>query len=228
MVVLELVYRVLATWLAIYGLNSLVLTLIYLWRRSPGALDVCQVQNLPFVTVQLPIYNERHVVERLIAAVAALDYPRELLQIQVLDDSTDETTAIAKGTVARYAQMGIPIEHLRREQRTGFKAGALADGLRQARGELLAIFDADFVPPPDFLRRVVPYFSLAEVGCVQVRWVHLNRGHSILTRAQAMGIDGHFVVEQAARSQARFFLNFNGSAGLWRRTCIEDAGIQIH
>lgn len=224
MVVLELVYGVLATWLALYGLNSLALTFIYLWRKRPAMTDVWRAQNLPCVTVQLPIYNERYVVERLIAAVAALDYPRELLQIQVLDDSTDETTAIAKGAVARYAQMGIPIEYLHREHRTGFKAGALAEGLRQARGELLAIFDADFVPPPDFLRRVVPYFSSTRVGCVQVRWGHLNRAHSVLTRAQAMGIDGHFIVEQRARSRAGFFLNFNGSAGVWRRACIEDAG----
>lgn len=224
MVFLELVYGVLAIWLSLYGLNSLVLTFIYLWRRSPQIPIALQSGNWPVVTVQLPIYNEQHVVERLIAAVAALDYPWESLQIQVLDDSTDETMAVAQQAVARYARMGVPIEYLHRAQRVGFKAGALAEGLRHARGELLAIFDADFVPPADFLRRVVPYFSFSNVGCVQARWGHLNRAYSVLTRAQAMGIDGHFVVEQSARSQARFFLNFNGSAGVWRRACIEDAG----
>ncbi|MBC7261876.1 MAG: glycosyltransferase, partial [Chloroflexi bacterium] len=224
MVFLELVYGVLAIWLSLYGLNSLVLTFIYLWRGSSQTPIALQSENWPVVTVQLPIYNEQHVAERLIAAVAALDYPYDLLQIQVLDDSTDETVTIAQRAVARYAQMGVPIEYLHRVQRIGFKAGALAEGLHHARGELLAIFDADFVPPANFLRRVVPYFSSSRVGCVQARWGHLNRAYSVLTRAQAMGIDGHFVVEQAARSQARFFLNFNGSAGVWRRACIEDAG----
>ena len=224
MFLLEVVYAVLAAWLAVYGLNSLALTFIYLWRRSPRPSITLQAENWPVVTVQLPIYNERYVVERLIAAVAALDYPRELLQIQVLDDSTDDTTAIAQQAVAHYARQGIQIEYLHRAQRIGFKAGALAEGLRRARGELVAIFDADFVPPADFLRRIVPYFSSANIGCVQARWGHLNRTYSILTRVQAIGIDGHFVVEQGARSQSRFFLNFNGSAGVWRRACIEDAG----
>lgn len=224
MVWLELLYGILATWLALYGLNSLMLTVIHLLGRSRQAQMSSQRDSWPSVTVQLPIYNEQHVVERLIAAVAALDYPRDSLQIQVLDDSTDETTTITQRAVAHYAQMGIPIQYLHRSQRIGFKAGALAEGLRHARGELVAIFDADFIPPPDFLRRIVPCFSSADVGCVQARWEHLNRTYSTLTRAQALGIDGHFVVEQGARNQARFLLNFNGSAGVWRRACIEEVG----
>nr|MBC7243961.1 glycosyltransferase [Chloroflexota bacterium] len=224
MVCLELLYGILAAWLALYGLNSLMLTVIYLLGSLRQPQLTARWESWPAVTVQLPIYNERHVVERLIAAVAALDYPHDLLQIQVLDDSTDETTVIAQQAVARYAQMSLSIQYRHRSQRIGFKAGALAEGLHHAKGELLAIFDADFIPPKDFLRRIVPYFSSDNVGCVQARWGHLNRTHSVLTRAQALGIDGHFIVEQGARSQAHFFLNFNGSAGVWRRACIEGVG----
>ncbi len=221
---LEIMYGFSAAWLALYGLNSLLLTAIYAWVRRRSLQTPPPPNAWPSVTVQLPIYNELHVVERLIAAAAALDYPRELLQIQVLDDSTDETTLVAQQAVARYAQMGVSIQHVHRSKRVGFKAGALAEGLHRSRGELLAIFDADFVPPPDFLRRVVPYFASSDVGCVQARWEHLNATYSTLTQVQAIGIDGHFAVEQRARSQAGFFLNFNGSAGIWRRACIEDAG----
>ncbi len=224
MLLLEIVYGFLAVWLALYGLNSLLLTVIYAWMRRRGPPAAPQADSWPMVTVQLPIYNELHVVERLIAAAAALDYPRELLQIQVLDDSTDETAVVARQAAARYAAMGVHIQYIHRSSRVGFKAGALAESFQCAAGKLLAIFDADFVPPVDFLRRVVPYFSSPSVGCVQARWDHLNRTYSVLTQVQAMGIDGHFVVEQRARSQAGFFLNFNGSAGVWRRECIEDAG----
>jgi cellulose synthase/poly-beta-1,6-N-acetylglucosamine synthase-like glycosyltransferase len=224
MLLLETVYGILAAWLALYGLNSLLLTVVYAWIRRRALRPVAQPGSWPSVTVQIPIYNELYVVERSIAAAAALDYPRELLQIQVLDDSTDETTLIARRAAARFAQMGVDIQYVHRSRRDGFKAGALAHGFHRATGELLAILDADFVPPKDFLRRVVPYFSAPTVGCVQARWDHLNRTYSILTQAQAMGIDGHFVVEQRVRSQAGFFLNFNGSAGVWRRACIEDAG----
>lgn len=224
MLLLEIVYGVLAAWLALYGLNSLLLTVICVWVRRHVPRPAARPSIWPKVTVQLPIYNELHVVERSIAAAAALDYPRELLQIQVLDDSIDETVLVAQRAVARHAQMGVNIQYLHRSSRAGFKAGALAHGLHRATGELLAIFDADFVPPRGFLRRIVPYFSAPSVGCVQARWDHLNRAYSILTQAQAMGIDGHFVVEQRVRSRAGFFLNFNGSAGMWRRACIEDAG----
>lgn len=217
-------YGLLAAWLAIYGLNSLLLTVVHLWTRDRSTASVPEPGRWPSVTVQLPIYNELHVVERLIGSVAALDYPRELLQVQVLDDSTDETTTAAQCAVARHARQGLNIQHVRRSDRSGFKGGALAHGLRWATGELIAIFDADFLPPRDFLRRVIPTFGASEVGCVQARWDHLNRTYSALTRAQALGVDAHFVIEQQARSQAGLFLNFNGSAGVWRRSCIEDAG----
>jgi len=224
MPLLEIAYGFLAAWLALYGLNTLALAVVYVRVRTRRPEVAPLPRSWPVVTVQLPIYNELHVVERSIAAAAALDYPRELLQIQVLDDSTDGTSVVAQQAVARYAQMGIDIQYMHRCDRAGFKAGALAVGLQRATGELLAIFDADFVPPADFLRRIVPYFVLPKVGCVQARWTHLNRAYSTLTRAQAMGIDGHFIVEQEARSQAGFFLNFNGSAGVWRRVCIQEAG----
>jgi cellulose synthase/poly-beta-1,6-N-acetylglucosamine synthase-like glycosyltransferase len=221
---LEIIYALLATWLALYGLNSLVLTIIYGWARSRGSQAIPRSCPLPSITVQLPIFNELHVAERLITAAAALDYPRDLLEIQVLDDSTDETAALARRAVAHYAKQGANIRYVHRAVRTGFKAGALAAGLRDATGEVLIVFDADFVPPRDFVRRIVPYFAFADVGCVQARWEHLNRHCSLLTQAQAIGIDGHFIVEQTARSRAGLFLNFNGSAGAWRRACIEDAG----
>ncbi len=224
MSLLMLLYGLLAAWLAIYGVNSLLLTVLHLWTRGRSTEAAPEPDDWPSVTVQLPIYNELHVVERLIGSVAALDYPRHLLQIQILDDSTDETRAAARCAVARYARQGLDIQHVRRSDRAGFKAGALAHGLRMASGELIAIFDADFVPPRDFLRRVIPYFGASEVGCVQARWDHLNRTYSALTRAQALGVDAHFAIEQQARHQAGLFLNFNGSAGVWRRECIEDAG----
>jgi cellulose synthase/poly-beta-1,6-N-acetylglucosamine synthase-like glycosyltransferase len=224
MLLLVVLYQLAAVWLALYGLNSLLLTILYFWLRRRAQPMPTPPAEWPVVTVQLPIYNEKHVAERLIAAVAELDYPRDALQIQVLDDSTDETAALMQQSVARYARQGIDIQHVRRVERAGFKAGALAEGLRQARGEFLAIFDADFVPPADFLRRTIPYFAAPDIGCVQARWGHLNRGYSMLTQVQAIGIDGHFLVEQRARSQAGLFLNFNGSAGVWRRACVEHAG----
>ena len=221
---LEVLYGLAAAWLALYGLNSLLLTLLYLVVCKRNSQVMPPPDSWPPVTVQLPIYNELHVVERLVTAVVALDYPRELLQIQVLDDSSDETMIIAQRIVDSYAQRGVDIQYIHRSERAGFKAGALAEGLRHSSGELIAIFDADFVPPPDFLRRVVPYFASPDVGCVQTRWEHLNAAYSTLTQVQAMALDGHFGVEQRARSRTGLFLNFNGSAGVWRRACIEDAG----
>jgi len=224
MLFIQVLHVLSAGWLALYGLNSLVLTLIYWWVRRRPRPTPPTVAVWPSVTVQLPVYNELHVVDRLIAAAVALDYPRELLQIQVLDDSSDATTDLARQAVARARSSGVDIQCLHRKSRAGFKAGALAEGLRGARGELLAVFDADFVPPPDLLRRLIPFFSSPDVGCVQARWDHLDRDFSLLTRLQAMGIDGHFVVEQRARSDAGLLLNFNGSGGVWRRTCIEASG----
>jgi len=178
----------------------------------------------PVVTVQLPIYNEYYVAERLIRSACALDYPRQRLQIQILDDSTDETLALTRALASHYSMQGFDIVHLHRPQRTGFKSGALDYGLKRARGELLAIFDADFVIPADFLRRTVPHFDDPQVGIVQTRWSYLNDDYSLLTRATTLGLDGQFAVEQSARSWGGLFLTFNGTAGVLRASCIEGAG----
>lgn len=178
----------------------------------------------PGVTVQLPIYNEMYVVSRLIDAVASFDYPLDKLEIQVLDDSTDETVDIIAQKVKLYQNAGITIRHIRRPERKGFKAGALAYGLELAQGEFIAIFDADFLPAPDFLKKTIPHFSSEKVGVVQTRWGHVNKDYSLLTRLQAFGLDGHFTIEQGGRSHAGSFINFNGTGGIWRKTCIEDAG----
>jgi cellulose synthase/poly-beta-1,6-N-acetylglucosamine synthase-like glycosyltransferase len=224
MILVEVLFLVCLVLLSIYGLNSLLLTLLYLRHRNDPTPSPPPPVEWPRVTVQLPVYNELHIVERLLAAAASLDYPQDRLDIQLLDDSTDETLHLAARAVDRLQKQGIDVGHVVRSDRTEYKAGALAVGLNTAKGKLIAIFDADFVPPPDFLRRVVPHFADPSVGCIQTRWGHLNRGYSSLTRAQALGIDGHFVVEQTARSRAGLFLNFNGTAGVWRRDCIEDAG----
>ncbi len=224
MLLFQALYILAGTVLSLYGLNSLVLTILYWLRCRRQAPIPVFTGDWPFVTVQLPIYNERYVVDRLITAVCALDYPRERLEVQVLDDSTDETCQIAQDVVRRYQAAGFQIRYLPRQDRAGFKAGALQAGLAQAQGELIAIFDADFVPPADFLRRTVPEFADARVGCVQARWAHLNDDYSMLTRAQALGLDGYFAVEQTARHLGGTFLCFNGTAGVWRRACIEDAG----
>ena len=179
----------------------------------------------PRVTVQLPLYNEQNVVERIIDATAVLDYPSELLHIQVLDDSTDATVGLAQARVAHHAARGLRISHVRRPTREGYKAGALRHGLECTDGEFIAIFDADFVPQPDFLRRTVPFFLQDErVGVVQTRWGHLNENESLLTRLQGFGLNAHFLIEQVGRTYAGFFINFNGTGGVWRRTCIADAG----
>ncbi len=179
---------------------------------------------LPRVTVQLPIYNERCVIQRLIDAVVRLHYPKDLLEIQVLDDSTDETTAIASQLVEHYRQEGFDITLLHRQYRYGYKAGALKEGLTVAKGSFIAIFDADFVPEPDFLLRTLPFFQDPTVAMIQVRWGHINEEYSLLTRAQAFGLNGHFWVEQAARCWSGLFMNFNGSGGIWRRQAIDEAG----
>jgi cellulose synthase/poly-beta-1,6-N-acetylglucosamine synthase-like glycosyltransferase len=179
---------------------------------------------LPLVTVQLPIFNELYVVERLIDAVCAFDYPRDRFEIQVLDDSTDETVDIVAQKVAEWQAKGIDIAHVRRANRQGFKAGALKDGLAIANGEFIAIFDADFLPHPDFLLQTIPHFNDPQIGVVQTRWEHINQDYSILTKLQAFALDAHFSVEQQGRNAAGYFMNFNGTAGVWRRKTIEDAG----
>jgi cellulose synthase/poly-beta-1,6-N-acetylglucosamine synthase-like glycosyltransferase len=220
--------------LFIYGINCYLLMVLYR-INSPKALkrheDIKQkfyqnhsLKDWPRVTIQLPIYNELYVVERLIESVCRIEYPRNLLEIQVLDDSTDDTIEIAKAIVEEKNAKGFDIVYIHRTDRTGFKAGALKEGLKRAKGELLGIFDADFVPGSDFLKEAIPYFVDPNMGMIQTRWGHLNCDYSLLTRAQSMGIDGHFGVEQASRSWSGLFMNFNGTAGIWRKKAIEDAG----
>jgi len=210
--------------LATYGLHRYWLVYdYYKYRRNiPGPPP--QATRWPRVTVQLPIFNERYVIERLVEAVSRFDYPCEFLDIQVLDDSTDETQQVASACVARFAAQGLPITYIHRANREGYKAGALENGLKTARGEFVAIFDADFIPAPDFLRRSIPYFENEKIGMVQTRWTYLNRDYSLLTQVETILLDGHFVVEHGARSRRGTFFNFNGTAGVWRRQAIEDAG----
>ena len=211
--------------LAIYGVHRCSLIARYFLHRGAGSSGVLPRPDvLPMVTVQLPLYNERHVAVRLIEAVAGLDWPGDRLQIQVLDDSTDDTARLCRNTIRRLRNAGVDIEHLHRIDRAGFKAGALEAGLASARGELVLVLDADFLPPADLLRRTVGHFSDARVGMVQVRWDHLNRDYSELTRVQALLLDGHFAIEQSVRARTGKFFNFNGTAGLWRKQTIEAAG----
>ncbi|HEV8129126.1 MAG TPA: glycosyltransferase, partial [Candidatus Eisenbacteria bacterium] len=209
--------------LAAYGIHRLHLLRLFR-RRSLVVQRPDPPAEWPFVTVQLPVYDERYVAERLLDAAAALDYPPDRLEIQVLDDSTDSTSDL----VARRAEVlrarGQDVVHLRRKNRDGFKAGALQNGLLHAKGELLAIFDADFVPPPSFLRDMVPYLNDPGVGMVQARWRHLNQDFSVLAQAQAIALDGHFAIEHAARASGGRFFNFNGTAGVLRKRCVEEAG----
>jgi cellulose synthase/poly-beta-1,6-N-acetylglucosamine synthase-like glycosyltransferase len=210
--------------LAVYGWHRYYL--VYLYMKSPGRppVPVGELSPLPRVTVQLPIYNEMYVADRLIDAVCRIDYPRELLEIQVLDDSVDETRTVAEQAVRRQVARGVDIVYLHRTNRTGFKAGALEAGLAVAKGEFIAIFDADFTPTQDFLRRSMPYFADPGIALVQARWGHINQNYSLLTKIQSILLDGHFVLEHGARSRAGLFFNFNGTAGVWRRTAICDAG----
>ena len=243
MLLFETLYLLSLALLATYGVNSLVLTWLYGRpherpdsRRIPDANPdgFGPSSNAPLVTVQVPVYNERYVVERVIHAAANLSWPAERLQIQVLDDSTDDTSQIIAAALEQHREKGIRLDHVRRTHRLGFKAGALQNGLTSAIGEFIAIFDADFIPPSDFLQKTISCFGVRgggapndnreTVGCVQARWGHANPDTSLLTRIQALGIDGHFVVEQTARDAVNAFLNFNGTAGVWRRACVEDAG----
>jgi len=220
--------------LALYTALMLILTvysahaylMLYLYRKnSTGRTKTVRTYTeWPRVTVQLPIYNEQYVVARLLEAACALDYPRDRLEIQILDDSTDETQDLARKLTDKFQARGINIKYLHRTNRQGFKAGALKNGLALAQGDFLAIFDADFLPPREFLRKMMPYFSSDNIGVVQARWGHLNAGYSLLTRGQAIGLDAHFVLEHGARNSSGIFINFNGTAGIWRKTAIIDAG----
>jgi len=210
--------------LSVYGSHRYWMAYLYYRHKYKLPTPKARFEALPRVTIQLPLFNEMYVVRRLLDAACRIDYPRHLLQIQVLDDSTDETCGIARACVDRWRGEGMDIVYVHREDRQGFKAGALENGLRTATGELVAVFDADFVPEPDFLRRTVHFFTDGEVGMVQVRWEHLNRDYSALTQAQGILLDAHFVIEHTARNRSGAFFNFNGTAGVWRRKAIEDGG----
>ena len=196
----------------------------YLFSRGKKVATAHSENFIPFVTIQLPVYNELYVVERLIDAVAAIDYPADKIEIQVLDDSTDETSEIIARKIALLQQKNISIHHIQRDNREGYKAGALKHGLSLATGEYLAVFDADFLPPKDFLKRTIPFFSDKAIGMVQTKWGHINKETSLLAKLQAIALDGHFSIEQQGRNAAGYFINFNGTAGVWRKQAILDAG----
>lgn len=222
------VYTIALVIIFAYSLSQLNLLFNYL--RAQRHEDDAPKYNLkdpdqtPIVTIQLPVYNELYVMERLLDNIALLEYPKEKLEIQVLDDSTDESFQTTKSHIARLKDKGLDIKHVSRTDRSGFKAGALKEGLKVAKGEYIAIFDADFLPEPDWLKKTVPYFKDRNIGVVQTRWGHINRNYSILTKVQAFALDAHFTLEQVGRNSQGHFINFNGTAGIWRKQCILDAG----
>ncbi len=219
-----IVYILTLTVLFIFASHGFVM--LYYHRKCSKALPKEDKNFLPnkFVTIQLPIYNEYYVAGRLIDAVCEIDYPKNKLEIQVLDDSTDETVDLLRKIIKEKQKLGFDIKHVHRLNRKGYKAGALKEGLAKAKGEYIAIFDADFVPKKNFLKKTLRYFSAPNIGMVQTRWEHLNEDFSLLTKIQALALNGHFVIEQTVRNQAGFFINFNGTGGVWRKKCIEDAG----
>lgn len=207
-----------------FGSHGLIMVYYYLKHRHKRDDLSAKLKDFPMVTLQLPVYNEMYVVERLINATCEIDYPIERLELQVLDDSTDETVEIVANIVKEYQLRGFDISHIHRDDRSGFKAGALKEGLKTAKGEFVGIFDADFIPRKDFLQVVLPFFVDPKIGMVQTRWEHLNRSYSLMTQLQALALDGHFVIEQQVRNKANYFINFNGTSGIWRKECIFDAG----
>ena len=218
-------YFIVLILLASYGAHRYVLVYLYYKNKKNRTTEPpAHFPELPRVTIQLPIFNEQFVVERLLDAICRMDYPLEKLDIQVLDDSTDETVAVARGLVNHYAAKGFPVSYHHRSNREGFKAGALSEGLKTAKGEFVAIFDADFVPPEDFLLRTIHHFTDPKIAMVQTRWTHINRNYSFLTEVEAILLDGHFVLEHSGRARSNVFFNFNGTAGVWRRSAIDDAG----
>src|SRR5665213_828236 len=218
------VYVTVLALVALYGLHRYVLVYLYLKHRDHVYQPKGKFISLPRITVQLPMFNEEQVAERVIRHTCQIDYPQDMLEIQVLDDSTDHSADIARAACEHWAAKGYPIKYIHRTNRIGYKAGALADALPEATGEYVAIFDADFVPPRDILQNVVQYFTDDKVGMVQVRWDHLNRDASLLTKSQAIFLDGHFVIEHTARNRSGRFMHFNGTAGVWRKQTIDDAG----
>ena len=223
-IIWTLCYTAVLLGLSIYGLHRYLIVYLYLKNKRNVPVPAGHFDKLPRVTVQLPIFNELYVVERLLDAVSKLDYPRDLLDVQVLDDSTDETRELANKLVDNLRALGLDISHVHRVDRTGYKAGALENGLQSAKGEYILILDADFVPAPDVLQKTIHFFTNEKVGMIQTRWGHLNRTYSMLTRVQAMFLDGHLLLEQTGRNRSGRFINFNGTAGVWRKSCIVDAG----
>jgi cellulose synthase/poly-beta-1,6-N-acetylglucosamine synthase-like glycosyltransferase len=222
------IYTIAILFIFMYSLSQLNLLINYL--RSKKRVDNSEMFNfenpdeIPYVTIQLPVYNELYVMDRLLDNIALLEYPNDKLEIQVLDDSTDESIKKTAEHIKRLQETGLDIQHIRRENRQGFKAGALKEGLEIAKGEFIVIFDADFLPQKDWLYKTIPYFKDKEIGVVQTRWGHINRNYSLLTKVQAFALDAHFTLEQVGRSSNGHFINFNGTAGVWRKTCIIDAG----
>ena len=222
------IYSIALVLILMYALAQL--NLLFNYMRAQKQEDDCPKYNLdhseevPSVTVQLPVFNEMYVMQRLLDNIALLEYPREKLEIQVLDDSTDESVVSTANHIKKLQQQGIDIHHITRTNRKGFKAGALKEGLEIARGDFIAIFDADFLPQKDWLLQTVPYFKNSSIGVVQTRWGHINRNYSTLTKVQAFALDAHFTLEQVGRNSKGHFINFNGTAGIWRKQCILDAG----
>ena len=225
---LMLLYSVSLTLVLFYSLSQLNLLWNYIQfqkkKEKPTVLDISNPEKVPYVTIQLPVFNELYVMERLLECINLIDYPRTKLEIQVLDDSTDESVELTRTLVADLQKGGLDITQIRRKDRVGFKAGALKEGLITAKGEFIAIFDADFLPQSDWLLQTVPQFENEEIGVVQTRWSHINRDYSVLTQIQAFALDAHFTLEQVGRNSKDHFMNFNGTAGIWRKTCIIDAG----
>jgi cellulose synthase/poly-beta-1,6-N-acetylglucosamine synthase-like glycosyltransferase len=219
-------YAVSLLFIFIFSIGQFHLTIIYRLqsKKNQSLTNQYSADFLPFVTVQLPIYNEQYVVERLLDKVVEIDYPKEKLEIQLLDDSTDDTSKIASKKIRQLQSQGFDIHHIRREKREGFKAGALQYGMQISKGEFIAIFDADFLPEKDFILKTIQYFTDNQIGAVQTRWGHINRNYSLFTKLQAFGLDAHFTIEQRGRNTAGSFINFNGTAGVWRKSCIENAG----
>lgn len=219
-----IIYFTVLVCLSCYGLHRYWMIFLYFRHRREDPQPTGHFTELPIVTVQLPLYNEMYVAERLLEAVASLEYPQDRIEVQVLDDSTDETTDIVARKAAQLRERGFQVHHIHRSNRLGYKAGALENGLQQATGEFIAIFDADFVPQPDLLQKTIHYFSDPAIGMIQTRWGHLNEQYSLLTKIQSMLLDGHFLIEQTARARSGRFFNFNGTAGIWRRSCIQSSG----
>lgn len=221
-------YTISLVLILLYAIAQLNLLINYLKaqkkKENIPTLDLSDINKVPYVTIQLPVYNELYVMERLLSNIAKLDYPHERLEIQVLDDSTDESIESTAKQIKELQKTGLDIQHIRRENRQGFKAGALKEGLKTAKGEFIAIFDADFLPKENWLLETVPHFKDSEIGVVQTRWGHINRNYSTLTKIQAFALDAHFTLEQVGRNSQGHFINFNGTAGIWRKECIYDAG----